>query len=385
MTNLMERLRITIASWAPFQAGAEVAAERLAVGLQTAGHDVLVVLGTEGETLKHMRSVGLRCEFVPMAMTDKWRWWRYTETRRQLTAILRREQPDVVHCNDLPTSQMVGEAAQRLEIPRICHHRFPFSGSAIDWLNKFGAERHVFVSAALKNEICASSSQVASSSGSVVHDGLPLEPAPTMSERQAARARLDLPQAKVLVLFAGQIIERKGVADLLQAWQFVQPAVREQAELLIVGDDLQNNGEYRLAMEDLAKQIGSPARFFGFQRNIKDWLTAADFAVVPSHVEPLGNATLEAMAYSLPVIGCDVGGIPEMIVHEATGLLVAPRNPAGLAAALERLILNADVRQQFGAAGRRRCETHFSIEAHTANIVEQYQLMLAARESCLTS
>ena len=79
-------------------------------------------------------------------------------------------------------------------------------------------------------------------------------------------------------------------------------------------------------MQGLAAVLGCPARFVGFRKDVPDWLTAADLAVVPSHVEPLGNATLEAMACGLPVVGSEVGGIPEMVVHEETGLLVPPRD-----------------------------------------------------------
>lgn len=381
MNSLDPHLKVCLVSWAPFYAGAEVAAERLALGLQEAGHDVLVVLGTNGETWRRMQAIGLRCEYVPMALTDKWHWWRYAESRRQLTAILRREQPDVVHSNDLPTSQMTSQAAGRLGIPRVCHHRFPFGKTAVDWLNKFGAQRHVFVSAALKNEMCADSARLAAAPCEVVHDGLPLEAAPDAAARRAARKQLDLPSDKTLVLFAGQVIERKGVADLLRAWQQLPQSVRDRAELIIVGDDLQNGGAYRLEMQGLAAQLNSPAKFVGFQSNVGQWLTAADVAVVPSHVEPLGNATLEAMAHALPVIGSDVGGIPEMIVHGETGLLVSPRDPESLAGALERLISSPEERRRLGEAGRRRCEMHFSIEAHVEKMLEQYRLAVAALES----
>ena len=132
-------------------------------------------------------------------------------------------------------------------------------------------------------------------------------------------------------------------------------------------------------MQQLATRLGSPAKFLGFQGNIGQWLIAADLAVVPSHVEPLGNATLEAMAHALSVIGCDVGGIPEMIVHEETGLLVPPREPNALARAIERLIGNPDERARFGGAGRARCEAHFDIAAHTYAVLEQYRLVLPKR------
>src|SRR5206468_2258265 len=108
-------------------------------------------------------------------------------------------------------------------------------------------------------------------------------------------------------------------------------------------------GAYRGAMERLAGQLGCPVRFVGFQKNVGEWLLASDVAVVPSHVEPLGNATLEAMSYALPVIGGDVGGIPEMVLGGETGLLVPPQSPERLAEALARLIREPETRRQFGA------------------------------------
>jgi len=137
-------------------------------------------------------------------------------------------------------------------------------------------------------------------------------------------------------------------------------------------------------MEQSARQLGTPARFCGFQRNLPDWLTAADFAVVPSHVEPLGNATLEAMAHCLPVIGSRVGGIPEMIDDEATGLLVEPRDPAQLATAIGRLIDDAELRSRLGRRARESCSERFSIEKHTAHMVDQYRLSIESSARSVT-
>lgn len=374
-------MKVCLACWAPFYAGAEVAAKRLAEGLQSAGHDVLMVLGTDGETLEQMHSAGLRCEIVPLATTDKWRWWKYADARRQLASLFRREQPDIVHANDLPSSQMVGQAAKRLGIPRLCHHRFPFGATAINWLNKFGAERHVFISQALSTEMCGASNVLAKAPRAVVHDGIPLPSIPTTADRKLARKRLGFNSDKVLVLFAGQIVQHKGVADLINAWQLLSETFRRRVEILIIGEDLQKQGEYRRAMESLAKEIGCPARFLGFQRNMAEWQTAADIAVVPSHVEPLGLVVMEAMAHALPVVGSDVGGIPEMIVDGETGLLVSPRDPQSLAGALERLINSPEERRRLGEAGRRRCEMHFSIESHVKKMLEQYRLAMAALQS----
>ncbi len=375
---MTDRLRIAIASWAPFQAGAEIAAERLGLGLREAGHEVLMVLGTDGETLRRMREVGLRCEFVPLMLTDKWRMWHWRAVQQQLRHVLRRFNPNILHCNDLPTSQMVGQSAQRLGIPRVCHHRFLFENAAIDWLNKFGAERHLFVSQAFMREMCARSTKLAHAPRSVVHDGMPLPPQPTFERRRNVRQILRLPADRVLVLFAGQIAEHKGLADLLNAWKQMSANAHAKAELIVVGEDLRTNGRYRTAMQELAGAIGCPARFTGFQADIGAWQLAADIAVVPSRIEPLGLVVMEAMAQELPVVGCHIGGIPEMIVHEQTGLLVPPNDPAQLAVAIERLINRPDERRRFGEAGRIRCEQHFSISVHTTSIFDEYRKAMSS-------
>src|SRR5205085_1984273 len=139
---------------------------------------------------------------------------------------------------------------------------------------------------------------------------------------------------------------------------------------------LAGGGAYRAAMEGLAGELGCPARFVGFQKNVGEWLLASDVAVVPSHVEPLGNATLEAMAFALPVLGSAVGGIPEMVVHQQTGLLVPPRSPERLAVALTSLLTDRVLRLRLGRQGRRRCKQLFSLSAHARSVCEQYQLAL---------
>ncbi len=372
-------MRICLASWAPFHAGAEVAAERLAVGLQEQGCEVSVLLGNDGETLQRMRQANLNCTYISLSLTNKWRFWSYLRARQAVMRFLKRESPDLVHANDLPTSQMVGEAAGRLGIPRVCHHRSPFEPRGVAWLNKFGAERHLFISQALMTEMLAAAPELRRTPRALVYDGIPVPSCPTAASRSEARAELGIPQNAVVVTFAGQIVERKGVADLIRAWALLPSEVANGAILLIVGDDLSDRGAYRVAMQALATDCGVPARFVGFQANVNRWWEAADIAVVPSLAEPLGLVVLEAMAAALPVIGSAVGGIPEMIVDGETGLLVPPRNPPELARALETLLRNATLRHDLGRAGRKRCEEKFSLQAHVQAVLEQYQCVLADR------
>jgi glycosyltransferase involved in cell wall biosynthesis len=114
----------------------------------------------------------------------------------------------------------------------------------------------------------------------------------------------------------------------------------------------------------------------GFQRNIAEWLGASDIAVVPSHIEPLGNAVLEAMSHGVPVVATRVGGIPEMVVDGETGILVEPHAPHQLAQGIARLLGDSVLTRALGVNGRRRCEGNFSLECHVENVEKTYRHVL---------
>lgn len=375
--NFQERkFKVCIATWAPFLGGAEIGAERVALGLQRAGHNVVVLLGTRGETLDRMQAAGLKCLYVPMQLTDKWRFWRYTLAQAALRRVLRRERPDVIHSNDLPTHQMVSEAAGRLGIPRIAYHKFVFDGPAVDWMNKYGAERHLFVSNGVMESLCRNSAKLRHGSRAVVNDGLTIPPMPTSTERLDARRGLGLPADRVIVLFAGQIIERKGVADLIDAWCRLSQDVCSQAKLVLLGGAQPGCEDYFEAMQQLAKRSAPDITFAGFRSDVRCWMTAADIMTLPSHMDPLPLAIMEAMSFGLPIVATSVTGIPEMVEHEQSGLLVPPRDPSALAAALSLLIKDAQLRRRFGDQSRNLCQQRFSIEAQVKHLEREYANLL---------
>src|SRR6266581_2676132 len=96
-TGDQRRLKVCIASMAPFIGGAEVAAERLALGLQDAGHEVFLLLGRQEAVMERMERAGLRCIYSPMFHTDKWHWLRYLRARNAIRRVFHGEGPDVIH------------------------------------------------------------------------------------------------------------------------------------------------------------------------------------------------------------------------------------------------------------------------------------------------
>ncbi len=364
MPSASSTLNICIASRAPFVGGAEIAALRLATGLTRQGHRVVAALGASNDVMQRFVDAGISTVHTPIAYTGKSRFLTYSGRRRRIRRLLRDNEFDILHVNDLPTAQIFLDAAQGLSVRTIVHHRFLYNGPAIEWFNKHEPDRHLFVSEGLMKPLCEASPRLAAAPREVVYDGLPV----TRSRRRH--------RTKPTVLFAGQMIFQKGPQDLLRAWALLPAVLRESAELVMVGDDLQHHGRHRRDMIGLAALLGVRADLPGFEENMPARLARSDIAVVPSHVEPLGNATLEAMASGMPVIGSRVGGIPEMIDDGVTGLLVSPGDPADLARKLEALLANASLRRAMGDAGYRRCVDRFSLDAHVTHVTRVYQNLL---------
>src|SRR5258707_3217 len=110
-------MKVVIASIAPFVGGAEVAAERLALGLLEVGHDVQMLLGSGGQVLQRMERTGLKCICLSMPFTDRRHWLRYWKARNRIRRFLKQQKPNLVHSNDLPTHQIVSDAVRGTGIP----------------------------------------------------------------------------------------------------------------------------------------------------------------------------------------------------------------------------------------------------------------------------
>ena len=113
--------------------------------------------------------------------------------------------------------------------------------------------------------------------------------------------------------------------------------------------------------------------FEGIRNNIPDILSAIDIFVLPSLSEGLGLALLEAMATGKPVIGSNVGGIPELIEEGVNGYLVTPANPVQLSEAIIKLALNPELANKMGRSGRLKAEENYNVRDQTEKLVDLYE------------
>jgi len=175
----------------------------------------------------------------------------------------------------------------------------------------------------------------------------------------------------VRVLYLGHLGEVKGTDDLLEAFKILDPG-ENAIELDLVGDVLRPGDEERVAAAAAASfgsgksvrlipPVSGEAKMACFER--------ADIFVFPSHYEGMPMAILEALAAGLPIVATAVGGIPELVGDGENGILVPPREPKALAAAIERLCSDVELRARMG---------HRSLALSREYDIDRYAHRLAA-------
>ena len=208
------------------------------------------------------------------------------------------------------------------------------------------------------------------------YHGIDLDRFPSPPLRPAGADGSD-PENPVIILSVGRLVPKKGYDDLLQALALL-PRCLEWRFVHIGG------GVLSTALKNQARRLGLSGRIqWHGALAFPEVLTAyrkADLFVLASKVatdgdrDGLPNVLMEAQSQRLPCVATDVSGIPELIEHDVTGMLVPPNNPPALAAALEMLIVEPIRRAKLAAAGESRVRSVFSSTAAIENLVMRFGL-----------
>jgi glycosyltransferase involved in cell wall biosynthesis len=216
---------------------------------------------------------------------------------------------------------------------------------------------------------------------SVISNGLDLSRFAEIRRNNGLRQTLGLPPHGPLIGVVGRIHPMKGIENFLEAAQSVAGRFPD-ARFLIVGDGATDCGKkvlpdctYKEELERLAARLGLGQRvvFTGFRLDTPDLLAELAVSVLPSLSEGLSNVLLESMAAGVPVVATRVGGNPEAVEENVTGLLVPPRDSAALALAICQLLEDPKLSARFGQAGKERVARYFSLEHMVQETERLYQ------------
>lgn len=276
----------------------------------------------------------------------------------KLAALIKRTHSSVIHTH-LSTASLLGAFAAKLAgVPSVAH---------VHGLNSATCFRYstliVAVSEAVKQHLC--SQGISENKIQVVHNGVDLAkfgPVPKDEARRKFGLNPDIPIFGVF----GRLSSEKGQRIALEA-MFLLTREYPKAQLILAGDG-KDREELQACAEAL--NITGNVAFAGFVPQPQTLMSACDAVIVPSLKEGFGLAAVEAMALERPVVGTNVGGLPEIIQPGETGFLTALSDPQAIAQALEELIKDKSLAERMGKRGRERAEECFNLDKQVRALAE---------------
>lgn len=196
--------------------------------------------------------------------------------------------------------------------------------------------------------------------------------------RAEARQKLGLSLEAKVVFYIGRFDPRKGIETLVRAVALSQFREDDNLHLIIGGGSHpgEKDGQERDRIEGIVQDLNlaNLTKFPGRISNeaLPYYYAAADVSVVPSHYEPFGLVAIESMASRTPVVASDVGGLQFTILPNGTGLLVPPKDIGGFARAIDQILADQQLREQWGQAARKRVETTFSWQGVAQQLSQLY-------------
>jgi glycosyltransferase involved in cell wall biosynthesis len=171
------------------------------------------------------------------------------------------------------------------------------------------------------------------------------------------------------LVVVGRITKRKGQDVAIKALHLLR--LRGYSiDLTLVGDVFPGYEEQLVLLTSLVDELGLVAcvHFAGYRSEAAAFMQAADIVLVPSRVESFGNAAVEAQLAGKPVVASNVSGLPEIVDHGRTGLLVAPDDPEALAAAVARLLDEPALAGQLARSGEDAANERFSPQRYRSDL-----------------
>jgi glycosyltransferase involved in cell wall biosynthesis len=362
VTRTQRPLRIAHVTGESGFSGGEVQLFLLVEGLRKRGHRNLLVCPPGSRSEREALRRGIETRVVAMrsdaSLPAAWRIGRE----------LRRAPPDLVHLHTGRANWLGGLAAWRLGLPAVTTRRMdrPVKRDArTRFLYGSVVRRAVAISPAVARRLEAAG--VPTGMTRVIYSAVDPKALHAQREREAIRSEEGLAFDTPCLLVLASLLRRKGIDVLIDAFAGID-VEGTQPVLWIAGEGPERAALVR-RVRDAA--LGDRVRFLGPRRDTADLLEACDVFVLPSRQEGLGVAALEAMACARPVVASRVGGLGETVVHERSGLLVAPDDPAALCGALTRLLGDRELRERLGAAGPARVREGFL----AGQMVEAYEAL----------
>jgi len=336
--------------------GAEAVVAALATGCGRARIQSEVGLLEPGWLAEQLAAAGVRIHWLAKRRALDW------TLLRDLTRVIRRERPDVIHCH-LGTMNLYGCLAARLGgRPAIAHvHGVPhdLDRPRRRWVQRQAwraAHRVVVVSDYVRGMVHQMG--VPARKIATIPNGVRLDAFQTPRRSNGLKQALGIAETRPVVAVISRLEPEKGLDLALDCFEKMRQQLRS-AVLVIAGD-----GSQRRSLEEQAARLrlNGSVRFLGQVNSTAKVLGIADVVLVPARWEAFSLVAVEAMAASLPVIAWDQQGPQEIVVDGETGRLVPAFDVSAMADAIVDVLSDGVTARAMGRAGRVRAAHWYSAE-----------------------
>lgn len=311
--------------------GAERHALNLMLGLRAAGHQVMFAGPVDSWLAERCQAEGL-----PIAGLAMHGFFDLPSMLR-LALLARRFKADILHGHLTRGAHYAGMAGRLCGIPSVATAHSTNAGK------HFGRARRIIAASCAVQDYLLTCGYPAQKI-EVIHHGVTV-PRLLPAAGHDFRVAQGLPKDAVVFGMVARFVPDKGQDTALRAFA----AAGGPGHLILIGD---HGTPWGQDMQKLAKALGldGRVRFLGQQEDIFPALAAMDVFLAPSRREALGLSLIEAAGMGLPLLGSQIGGIPEIITTEHNGLLLPPDDVAAWARAMQRLSEDERLRQRLGHA-----------------------------------
>ena len=357
-----------------------------AAGMLDAGYETKLVTGRTGHPQEdfgvYSRRTGvpvITVESLHRELEFKYDWRAYRELKR----IIRSEKPDIVHTNSSKAGILGRMAAKSCRVPVIVHspHGHIFYGyygrlktaafiAVEKWAAKFtgritnltqlGLEDHVRLKIGPRSKF------------TVIYAGIDTDLyAKPKKSREELIAELGIPEGAFVVGWVARFVEIKNPLMMVKAGEILSG--NPDYHFLMAGD-----GELFDEAVRYVRDRGLEQRFTftGYRTDIPDLLPVMEVYCLTSKNEGLGRSILEAQAAGVPVIATEVGGVPEIVEHEFSGILIPSQDVTALCGSLVRINAESSLRKKLIQGASIRLN-RFSLKKTLADIDKLYQELLS--------
>lgn len=339
------------------------------------GHKVTTVGRPGAEYLRRMASGSCGVEILELPISGDFN----PLTLIRLKKILSDRGVDLMTVNFNKDVRLGGIAARWYGPTRVCW-RIGLDITSNGWVHRFLTPRLVdgviVPSLALKKQVTRHG-YLSDEKVTVIYNGTQDKTfaRPDPKAAAALREKYHLSGDNLVAVTVGRFVDQKGHTFLVEA----SPEIVRQApqvRFLWLGD-----GQLESTLRNRISQLGLERHFIfaGMLDNIEPELAGSDLMIHPAVEEPFSHAILEAMRAGLPIVASRVGGVPEALTDGVNALLVAPREPKILSAAVVKLLSSPELRELYGKTAQARWSDDFRIDKMMFKVEAYFESLVRGR------